>query len=265
MLERLSSLMIAWFAGRPRRPPPGDDGRGRLAAVLEAPGGRGASTATALARSLAGRSPGPVLLADLTLDAPHRRLHGIAPGAPGLAELAAACRFGPPAPTVLTGTTHRTSGGFDLLPGLRRHQDWVTIGARSAATLVATLTAAHAIVLAHVDRDLEGEGETGSFDVEDRNVLARTAVRAADLVIVVGDVDRAGRQALLATCDALARFGVPPTRTLVVATGIPWPLGRRATNLGGAVSDAIERAGSPTPPDVSDDPPQRITPGGLGR
>jgi hypothetical protein len=234
-----------------------------LVVLLEAPGGRGAATAIALARSLARRSPGPVVLADLTLDGLHRGLHGIEQGAPGLPELVASCRFAPPAPATLQDSIHRVVGGYDLLPGLRHHHDWVTVGSRSAAMLVAFLRSERATVVAHVDRDLEGEADTGSFDVEDRNVLARTAVRAADLVVVAGGRDRTGRQALLTTREALGRFGIPEARTLGVAVRWPVPFGSRAGSLGQAVRGALE------PPDAApradaDDGPQRIAPGSLG-
>lgn len=259
---------MAWLArpaGRPHAEPVRQ--RTALVGLVEAPGGRGASTATALARALAADSPAPgaVLLADLTLDAPHRGLHGIDPDAEGLSELATACRFGPPPPGIAPGVIQRTVGGYDLLPGLRQHHDWVSIGSRAMGAVLGALLAGHETVIAHVDRDLEGEPDTGSFDVEDRNVLARTAVRAADLVVVVGDGDRAGRQALLATLVTLAAFGTPPERTLVVADRLPRRSARAEQRLGAAVRAALAESASRTAPGDDAGVPERIVPGSLGR
>lgn len=258
--------------------------RAQLIALVEAPGGPGARTATALARSLAApRAPGAVLLADLSLDAGHRSLHGIDAAAHGVGELAASCWFGPPPAGSLPPLAQRTASGYDLVPGLRRHHDWVGVGARSADALLEALRHGPDVVIAHVDRDLEGERDTGSCDVEDRNVLARSTVRAADLVVVAGDIDRFGRHAVLATVVALAAFGVAPERTLIVTAGVPWTAGRpppwllqrtvRATHrvrlrsrrrLVDAVTAALLAAGHRPPPPFIEQEPQPIVPDPLG-
>ncbi|MCU1370809.1 MAG: hypothetical protein JWO77_2003 [Ilumatobacteraceae bacterium] len=193
--------------------------RAALVTVVEAPSGGGAGAATALARSLAATGPGSVVLADLTLDGLHRSLHGLSSNHAGLPELVAASRFGPPSTAEVDATLHPVAPGLRLLPGLRRHQDWISVGGHAAGVALGAVRTGSAVVVAHVDRDLEGEADTGSFDIEDRNTLARTAVRAADLVIVSGRSGPAGHAGLLATLESVAAFRGPSERTLALATG----------------------------------------------
>jgi len=257
--------------------------RAAVVALVEASDGRGVAAALGLARALAATaaSATEVLLADLTLDAPHRAVHGLDPEATGLSELAAASRFGPPPASLVRDAAHVVAGGYQVLPGLRHHRDWVQIGKRSAATAIEAVRHHAAVVVAPIDRDLEGEPDTGSFDIEDRNVLARTVVRTADLVVVAGALDQAGRPGLQATLAALAAFHVPLDRTLVLTSG-PSPrrrahrltpatrflhlgAGARAERrLGTAVRAHLAEVGEAGTGAVPDDAPQRIAPGTLG-
>lgn len=227
-VEEAESAARTWVRPNPPRPP------AALITVLAAPGGDGTGTATSLARSLATTRDGSstVVLADLTLDAPHRALHGFAPDRPGLPDLVEAGRFGPP-PATSPRAGHLTTQGYRLVPGLLRHHDWVMVGDHAAERALDAVRTGADLVVAHVDRDLEGETDTGSFDIEDRNVLARTAVRAADLVAVAAGSDRSGRLGAIGTLGALARFGVPHERIIVVFPGGRWSVrrgGRRTSN-----------------------------------
>ncbi len=268
----------------PPRDEPTPDGADLLA-VIAAPGGDGTAVAAAIARSLVatGIRPGPVVLADLTLDAPHRSLHGLTPDRPGLPELIEAGRFGPPPPALARRAQHPTGQGYLLVPGLLRHQDWVTVGDRSAPSALDALRSSSALLIAHVDHDLEGEAETGSADIEDRNVLARTGVRTADLVVVASGSDRAGRLGVIVTLGALARFGVPHDRTVVVRPGGRWSrrrASRRPTSsqilllagserpdarVGTAIRARLAASGPRTAPgSIAEPDPQPIVPGTLG-
>jgi len=268
---------MAWSAGVLARPP-------ALVTVVGAPGSRSAPVAVSLARALAALAEraADVVLADLVLDAPHRALHALDPDAPGLSELIAASRFGPPPDPALATALHPTGAGYRVLPGVQHHHDWIGLGERAAATALDAVRAAAPWIVAHTDRDLEGEPDTGSFDIADRNVLARTAVAAADLVVVAAGDDRAGRLGALSTLQALARYGVPTDRTLLVldptrvrarpvtpegANVLRLGRGRRVDlRLGAAVLARLvpdRGSGGPPGPDSAGGP-EPIVPGSLG-
>lgn len=283
--------------GSPRPGPTGGApaAEGAIIAVIAASGGGGATTATALARALAAtRSDlagsgdgGGIVLADLTLDAPHRALHGLDPDRTGLPELVESSRFGAPSAVPVAGALHSLGPGLALLPGLRHHHDWVSVGEAAASSVLRALRAHAEVVVAHVDRDLEGESDTGSYDIEDRNVLARTAVRAADLLVLAGRGDSAGQHGLLAALAALEAFRFAPERTLAVETTtarMAWRNRREANPpglqvlqrregdradlwLGRALRTRLALAGA-APAPVTATPasgePQRVVPGTLG-
>lgn len=227
-----------------------------------------------------------MVLADLALDAPLRALHGIDPGAPGLPDLLAETRFGVPGSDSIVAATAPCPDGYRVLPGLRHHADWVLADHRSATAVLDALTGSDALVVAHVDRDVEGEDETGSLDIEDRNAFARAVLRRADLVVIAARDERADRISLIPALASLAAFGIPARRTAVV---LPARVGllpatsarrRRPSNvlrlgrgpradlrLGAAIRDRLavllaESPGAPCEPDPEE--PQRIEPGTLG-
>ena len=55
-----------------------------------------------------------------------------------------------------------------------------------AEQLVEVVRRERANVVADVSSEVDGRAETGSLDLEDRNALARTVVRQATVVVVVG-------------------------------------------------------------------------------
>ena len=160
-------------------------------------GGVGRSTlAMALAAGLAAdpRDAGLVVLADLALHAQQALLHDAGDVVPGVVELAEAYRG-----TALDAAEVRSvcfsvpGRGYDLLLGLRRHRDWTALRPRALAVALDGLRRAYRVVVSDVDPDVEGEAECGSLDVEDRNLLARTVLRDAEIVLVVGLPGLAGR------------------------------------------------------------------------
>jgi hypothetical protein len=198
--------------------------RGRLVAVTGG-GGTGTSiTAMALAQGFGrdARSRGLVVLADLARRADQAVLHDAGDVLPGVQELVDAHRHGTTtAESVRAHTFHGSDRGYDLLLGLRRPTDWTAMPPRAFAAAVDSLRRAYTTVIADVDPDLEGERETGSIDVEDRNLMTRTIVTGADLVVVTGRADVHGIHRLLAVLHDLVRFGVAPDRLLPVVTGAP--------------------------------------------
>ena len=218
--------------------PPG--WRGRLVTVLGAPGGGtstvamaaaqglGASTATGegpSARRHAQRldaAPSPVVLADLALHADQALLHDAGDVVPGLQELVEAHRAGALAVEQVHALTFAVpERGYDLLLGLRRHRDWTVLRPRAVQAAVDGLRRAYALVVADADADLEGDDEVGSVDVEERNVLARTAAAHADVVVVAGTPSLTGLRRLVVVLDDLVRLGVEPSRVLTVVTRAP--------------------------------------------
>lgn len=201
---------------------------GRLIGVTGA-GGTGASvTAMALAQGLGGERD-DVVLADLALHADLGMLHGATDVVPGIQELVEAHQVGRPAPTALDELTWSSEDrGYRLVLGLRRHRDWTVLRPRALAAAIDSLLAHHGLVVADVDADVEGVDETGSADVADRNVLARTVADRADLIVVVGLDDLHGVHGLARTIGELCEHGVEPSRLLPVVNRAPRGRRRRA-------------------------------------
>jgi len=228
--------------------------RGHLVAVTGA-GGTGRSTlAIGLAQCLADDpgSAGLVCLADLALDAEQAMLHGSPDVVPGLLELVDAHRLGDPTTEAIQGLTWQIEArGYDLLLGLRRHRDWTALRPRAVAAALDGLRRSYRCVVADVDADLEGERSTGSADVEERNVLARTAVSSADVVVIVGGPGMKGLHGLVRTTRDVLAHGVPTSRILPVVNRAPKgpraraELTRAFAQL--AVADATSSRSSPIP------------------
>jgi MinD-like ATPase involved in chromosome partitioning or flagellar assembly len=228
--------------------------RGRLVAVTGS-GGVGRSTlAAALAAGLGAdpRDRGVVVLADLALHAQQALLHDAGDVVPGLLELVEAHRGAVlPADEVRRMCFTVVDQGYDLLLGLRRHRDWTALRPRASAAALDGLRRAYRLVVADVDADVEGDEQVGSTDVEDRNLLARQALGAADLVLVVGIPGVTGVHAQLRVIRDLLEIGVPGARLVPVVNRAPRSarlraeLGRALTDLLGAAVPGAVLASSP--------------------
>jgi len=207
-----------------RQAPPPAGWRGRLVAVT-GPGGGGSSTvAMALAQGLAAeaRHRGLVVLADLALHADLGLLHDADDVVPGLQELVEAHRTATPGIPEIRGFAFEVvDRGYDLVLGLRRHRDWPVLRPRAVQAALDGLLRSYRLVVADVDDDLEGDDEVGSVEVEERNVLARTACARADLVVVCGPPSVRGLRRLVLALDELHRSGVGADRLLPVITRAP--------------------------------------------
>jgi MinD-like ATPase involved in chromosome partitioning or flagellar assembly len=225
--------------------------RGRLVAVTGR-GGVGRSTlAGALAQGLAAdpRLTDQVCLADLCLDADQAMLHDAPDVVPGLVELCDAHRVGMPSIEQVRSVTWDVSErGYALLLGLRRHRDWTALRPRALGAALRGLLRTFRVVVADVDPDVEGEAETGSPDVEERNVAARAAVGTAEVVVVVGRPGLQGVHALVGSTRRLLDHGVEPARVLPVINRAPRGPRARA-ELSAAFAALLGRAGAelPTP------------------
>ena len=206
---------------------------GQLIAVT-GPGGTGASTiAIAAAQALAGDSRAgndDVVLADLRLRAELGMLHDAQAVTPGLQELVDAHRNARPAPQQIRDLCFTVHGrDYRLLLGLRRHRLWTTLRPGAVAAAFDGLCATFPYVVADVGPDLEGEDVSGSVDVEERNVLNRTAVRRADVVLAVGHASLKGLHSLTSLIQDLRDFGVQPDRIQPVINAAPSSARARAT------------------------------------
>ncbi len=204
---------------------------GRLVCVT-GPGGAGSSLlamclAAELARGASNRRM--VLLADLALDAEQAMMHDSRDVIPGVQDLLEAFTQGrtgrEPARSVVFEPFGR---GYHLLLGLRRHRDWVAIPPRPLEAVMGILLRTYRYVVADVDADAEGVAETGSNDVESRNVMARTALGRADLVVVVGTGGTKGLCSLVRTIDTLVESGLAQERLLAVINRLPRGSARRS-------------------------------------
>ena len=117
----------------------------------------------------------------------------------------------------------------------------------SARRHLASLRRTYAVVVADTEADLEGEAETGSLDIEDRNACARLLTAAADIVVVTGTGGLVGVHRLVRTLAALAAHGVDPARLLPVVTRAPRSPHRRA-ELVADPSPCCSASSPPAPP-----------------
>lgn len=188
--------------------------------AVTGPGGTGASTvAVALAQGLADPEQfgEHVLLADLCLRAEQAMLHDAPDVFPGLQELVEQARSQRPSPAQAMASAHAVEQrGYHLLLGLRRAAYWTTIRPRAFEVAFDSLRAAFNALVCDVDLELESEAESGSIDIEERNVLSRTAVKSADTVVVVGSPSMKGMHALVRSVGDVLAAGVAPERILPV-------------------------------------------------
>jgi hypothetical protein len=77
------------------------------------------------------------------------------------------------------------------------------------------------VVVADVEADVEGEREGGSLDVEERNVMSRTAIGRADVVLVVADPGMKGIHSSARVVGDLLGLGVPGYRVIPVLNRAP--------------------------------------------
>jgi len=224
---------------------------GRIVAVT-GPGGAGSSTlAAALAQGLAADGQ-RVVLADMALHADQALLHGTPDVIPGLPELVDAHRAGVPTADDLAELLFDiVDRRYHLLLGLRRHRDWAALRPRAFEASLASLRTAFETTVIDVDCDVEGHAETGSVELEDRNLIARTVFATADIAVVVGRPGMQGVHALSRTIEALVTARVEPTRLVPVFNAAPRSPRARAEltrTINALCAPAVGRASDLAPP-----------------
>ena len=192
---------------------------GRLIAVT-GPGGAGSSVVAMAAGQSFAREPSNhsmVLLADLALNAEQGMLHDAREVIPGVQEFVEAHRVGRvPIEVMRSLVFEAVDRGYHLLLGLRRHRDWTAIRPRAFESALDGMLRAYRLVIADIDHDFEGEQDTGSRDIEDRNHMARTVASRADLVVVVGLATTKGIHSLTRTIRELVTVGIHSERIVAV-------------------------------------------------
>lgn len=224
--------------------------------AVTGPGGTGASTvAIALAQGIAGglavtrpsRRHDPselalstdVLLADFCRTADQAMLHDSKVVVPGLQEIVEAHRTHIPQRDSLRSQTFDVPArGYRLLLGLRRPRHWVTLRPRAVERTLDSLQRVCGVMVADTDADVEGSAETGSVDVEERNLLARLSMSRAVVVVVVGEPSMKGLFSLVRAINDLVAFGVAGERVLPVLNRAP-RLPRARAELTRALADLL--------------------------
>lgn len=199
-----------------------DPAPGRMVGVTGT-GGSGTSTiAMAVAQALA-PTHGRVALVDGARRADLALYHDVGDVIPGLPELVDLQRRDRSDPeevrSLLFGIDDR---GYDLLLGLRRSRDWAGFRPHAVDAALESLRRSHDLVVVDHDPDVEGEAETGSVDVEDRNAVARAVTASADLVLLVTRPGMKGMHDLLRLLDEFTTAGTPAARLVPVVDGATW-------------------------------------------
>ena len=193
--------------------------------VVTGSGGTGRSTlAMAVATGLGAdpRDHGAVVLVDGALRAQQNLLHDAGDVVPGLSELVDAHRSDDLDPDQVRQICFQVgAAGYDLLLGLRRQRDWAALRPRALGAALEGLRRSYRAVVAEVDADVEGESECGSVDVEERNLLARTCLLAADVVLAVGVPGVGGLHSLVRVLADLRELGVEPGRVVPTVNRAP--------------------------------------------
>jgi hypothetical protein len=198
--------------------------QGTLVAVTGVPGAGTSTVAAALSQGMSDdpRYAGVTLLADLALHAHQAVLHDAGDVVPGLPELVDAHRLGLPSIDEVRSLTFGvTDRGYQLLLGLRRHRDWSSLRTRAVQASIESLRRAYRLVVADVEGDLEGEDQCGSVEVEDRNLLARSATATAAAVVVVGQSGPTRIHATVRVLEAVLEHGVAPRHVVTVVNRAP--------------------------------------------
>lgn len=229
---------------------------GRLVALC-GPGGTGVSTlAIALAQQLGdSHEADKVVLADLRLRGEQAMLHDAAEVGPGIQELVGLCRIGSPDhEQVLSHAFAVGERSYALVLGLRQPTAWSTLRPRAVAVAIRALRQAFAVVVCDCDRDLEGQADGGSLDVEERNALSRGALLNADVVFAIGRPGLKGVYSLATLANELVDAGISSQRVIPVfnrADRSPRARARASTAFAGLLS-ATARSAMPSALFVAD-------------
>lgn len=229
----------------PSTPAPAPAATPWAGSLLAVTGGGGSGTSTiaiAIAQHFAAGpgARGTVCLADLCLDAQLGAFHDAPDVVPNLIDLIERLRRGAPTASDVRDLCFDVDArGYSLLLGTHRHHEWTALGPQSVAQVLVSLrtTFRHVVVDTHADFD--GEHDSGSLDIEERNSGSRTATSEADLVVVTGASGFKGLLDLTRTIAKLRHNGIDAARIVPVVTGRPRSASARS-EISKAIADVIE-------------------------
>jgi len=183
-------------------------------------------------------------------------LHDAGDVVPGIQELVESHRSSVPSASEVRSLAYAVAErNYDLVLGLRRHRDWVTIRPRAFDAALDGLRRAYKAVVADVSNDIEGERQCGSVDVEERNLMARSTMSTADVVVVVGSPGLRGIHRLVRLVAGLVDHGVDAANILPVvnrATRNPRHRAEVTSALGALTQPFTGSAPLPSPIFISD-------------
>jgi hypothetical protein len=223
-LSALTRAIPRSVADEPHTAQPAQLWSGQLVAVTGARGTGASTVAAALAQGLAahGGRPGAALLADLALDADQGVLHHAPDVVPGVPELVEAHRAGALSPAAVQSMVFDVEErGYHLLLGLRRRRGWAALRPRALEAALDSLLAAYPLVVGDVDPDVDGHHECGSFEVEERNAIARAVHARASATVVVGAASVGGLHSLARVLQDICEHGVDPAQLITVVNHAP--------------------------------------------
>ncbi len=231
--QHATPVEVVTTTARPDPVVPEGSWRGRLIAVT-GPGGAGKSIAAMAAAQALGADRANhdmVLLADFALNGEQAMLHDARDVVPGVQELVDSHRTGRMTVDRTRSMVFDTSDrGYHLLLGLRRHRDWTVLRRRSFEAALDSLLRSYRTVVADVSPDLEGERETGSLDIAERNLMSRSTLDRADIVVVVGTHGMKGIHSLAVTLRDLLGHEIDPARVVTVINRSPRNPARRSAD-----------------------------------
>jgi hypothetical protein len=111
--------------------------------------------------------------------------------------------------------------GYHLLLGMRRRRGWSALRPRAVDAAITSLLGAYAAVVADVTADFDGHHECGSFEVEERNALARHALRRASVAVVVGGASLGALHGLAEVLRDVCEQGFDPASIVTVVNDAP--------------------------------------------
>ena len=188
-------------------------GPGALVAVI---GGNGSGTTTAaqaLAQYFGTRLR--TALVDGSRHADLGAIHGSLSLGPGLLELAADCDT----PDTRSFLHYVAWANYDLLLGLRRPTDWALLAPGALERTLSALLRDYEAVICDVDPELDGEADSGSYDMAERHALSRLVIEQARVIVVTTRATLVGGRRLVATLGAIEEQTPELPAIIVCATG----------------------------------------------
>lgn len=156
--------------------------------------------------------------------------HDVGDVIPGLPELVDAHRGDRPDPDEIRKLLFPIEArGYDLLLGQRSPRQAASLGPMSTMAAIEGVTRAYDTVVFDIDPNLDGEGETGSVDIENHHGVARAVTDQADLVLLVIRPGMKGMHDLTHLVDSFSEFGVAPEQLVPIVNFAPRTRAARAT------------------------------------